>query len=88
MNFKKPGRFGKIPLGKLCDRCNLESPNIVVEMVCASQRQLWSVVWCIDCGMKGLMNVSINENVLELYHWNANAPVARHWLREWAGWDI
>lgn len=83
----KPGRFGTIPLGKLCNRCTLQSPNIIVEPVCSSQRQLWSIFWCVDCGMKGMMNVSIASNVLELYTWNPKAPVARHWLRDWIGWD-
>lgn len=84
---RKPGRFGKVPMGSICGKCTLESPNIIVEPVCSSQRQLWSIVWCVECGVKAMLNVSVNENVLELYEWNSKAPVARLWIRDWTGWD-
>lgn len=81
-------RFGCVPLGELCEKCNLDSPNIVVQSVCSSQRQLWSIFFCLDCGMRGLMNVSVNENILELYQWNSNAPAAKYWCSDWAGDDV
>lgn len=85
--MKKPGRFGHVPLGEICERCFLDSPNIIVENVCCSKRQLWSIFWCVDCGEKGLVNVSIHHKVLEIYPWDEKAPAAKLWVRDFLGWD-
>lgn len=83
----KPGRFGKVPLGELCERCTLDSPCIMIEPVCASKRQLWSVFWCIECKVRGLINISAHHPLLEIYRWSDSSPVVQNWIKQWSGWD-
>ena len=85
--MNKPGRFGEVSLGELCKKCTLSSPNIVVEPVCASIRQLWSVFWCLNCRVRGLINVSTYHPNLEIYRWNDKSPIVQNWMRQWGGWD-
>lgn len=80
-------RFERVPLGSICQKCFLDSPNIVVEPVCASNRQLWSVFWCVDCGAKGLVNVSVHHNRLEIYRWSGKVAATHLWLRMWGSLD-
>jgi hypothetical protein len=85
--MKKAGRFGSVPLGEMCESCTLDSPRIMIEPVCASKRQLWSVFWCIDCKVRGLINISVHHPLLEIYQWNEKSPVVQNWIKQWSGWD-
>ena len=85
--MKKHGRFGDVKLGELCAKCTLSSPNIVTVPVCTSSRQLWSIFYCINCPVKGLINVSVYHPNLEIYRWNSKSPVVQNWSRNWDGWD-
>lgn len=85
--LERKGDYGTIPLGKICDKCNLDSPNIVIEPVCGSHSQLWEIFYCVDCEVKGFVNVSAHHHTLSIFKWNKDVPVAIHWLREWKGLD-
>lgn len=85
MSLSEPS--DRTPLDGICDRCTLGSPNIFVEPICSSQRQLWSVFYCVECQVKGLVNVSIYHPIVNIYQWSDRAPAAIYWTREWNGED-
>lgn len=72
------GRFGRIPLVSIgCDLCHLESAHVKVSPVCCSTRQLWSAIFCNHCGVKGLLNVSVQFQHVAIFKWDENSPVAK-----------
>lgn len=83
-----PGKFyGEIPIPSFCSSCTLDSECIVVEPVCCSVRQMWSIFFCLRCDVRGLINVSTYFPQLEIYKWKDDSPVVRNWIRIWRGWD-
>lgn len=78
MSKRRKPPFGKIPLGdKICSKCTLDSDCLVRHIVSCSERQLWEAFWCVDCKVKGLVNVSIQFNNLQIFQWDDSSPIAK-----------
>lgn len=76
------GKFGKVSLGSICDKCTLDSENISTTTVCCSARQLWEAFRCAECGVQGLVNISVHYKQLAIFHWDEKNPIVQIAMRE------
>ena len=81
---ERRGNYGKVNI-KLCPRCNLDDPKLHKFPICTSKTQLWSGFICQDCGIRGLINVSIDKHILSIYPWTAGHPVVDIYLKRFRG---
>lgn len=78
---ERRGNYGDINI-KLCPRCTLNSPNLHHFPICSSTKQVWSGFICGSCGVRGLLNVSIDKHTLSIYPWDPGNPIVEIYLKK------
>ena len=80
--WQKPGRFGHVKITGVCEcpRSTIDSENVVFEPVSVSEGGLWGMFFCLKCGGTGVLNVSCQQRLLEIFSCAAVPSIMDLWM--------
>lgn len=83
--FTRPGKFGHVHVRSFCicgQRRTLDSSCIQVDPFAVGVGGIWAIVMCHNCGGTGVMNVSEDQKLLDVYHHSKAPRIFDNWRRE------
>lgn len=87
MTHERKTNFSRV---KICDNCDdgfLDNPKIASDPVSSSVTQLWFMCFCVECGTRAMVNVSIEHPKMMVVPYDHTSAIVSLWTRPYRGQD-